>query len=401
VSNIEYAKQEKSKVELSSRERLLLKIIILFECVALCFIIAAIVCILLPKKELPVINQDFYAEKYGMERSEQLPESQEEQIKVQLNQEQAQTNNPAEQEKEEDIQSEIMQEQKSQQKLGNQQHQSQQQTVDKESHAPDANEPFLQKSEPNSATEGEKTQNNKVQETKVAGAVYPESSAGSGIDSKSDIDPNIDFKSDIDPDKPMIALTFDDGPYEAVTNRILDILELHNARATFFVLGLQVKTHAETLQRIYSLGCQIGNHSYNHKNLHSLSVDEIHKEIEDTNNLIREIIGIDVNIVRPPYGAPNDYLKEVIPYPLVLWCVDPKDWKSLDKEAIINEVVGKVKDGDIVILHDTYPTTADACEVIIPKLIEEGYQLVTVEEMMKYRNITMVPGKAYYNAHKK
>ncbi|NMB95995.1 MAG: polysaccharide deacetylase family protein [Clostridiaceae bacterium] len=387
MNHIEHVKQEKSNTELSKRQRILLTIVILFESVALCLIIAAIVYIFSPEKELPVSGQEYYTQRYHKEASEQQSINQEDQIKKYLHQEQVQTNDPAEQKTVENKQSKMVQEQ--------------QQSEDKEIQTLDTHDP----DSPDLSFETGLDD----QESRVAGAVYPKP----GIDPDKDIDPDkginpdkgIDADKDIalnksiDPDKPMLALTFDDGPYEAVTNRILDILEQYDARATFFVLGLQVETHAETLQRIHSLGCQIGNHSYNHKYLHSLPIEEIRKEIDDTNNLIREITGIEAKIVRPPYGAPNDYLKEAIPYPLVMWNVDPKDWKSLDKDAVISEVVGKVKDGDIVILHDNYPTTADACEIIIPRLIEDGFQFVTVDEMMRHRNISMTPGKAYYNAH--
>lgn len=360
MNDIEYVKQEETKTELSRTQRFFLTIIIVIECVALCFIVATIVYIFAPDEELPVSSQEAYLESHIGEESRLQTVGQKEQRQPGVVQEHAQSEHPEKSQVENHEQPE------------SEKHE-QQQEEDQEIEASETAEADLL--DLNLQVELDN------QESRVAGAIYP--------------------KPDIDPDKPMIALTFDDGPYDPVTNRILDILEKYDARATFFVLGLQLETYGETLKRIYSLGCQIGNHSYNHKYLHSLSVEEIHKEIDNTNNLIREILNIEVKIVRPPYGSPNDYLKEVIPYPLVLWSVDPKDWKSLNKDAIISEVVNKVEDGDIVILHDTYPTTADACEVIIPRLIEDGYQLVTVDELMEYRNISMISGKVYYNAHRK
>jgi len=397
VNNIEYAKHEESKVELHSIQQLILKIVIVFECLALCFIVAALIYILLPGKELPASSQEFSAEEYIYpEVIEQGPKFNEEQVENRLRKEETQASSTVKQEKENDKPFKETEEDKQgigEQKVAGAFYPGNDSGTDTDF---DSKSSITSKGNNKSSETGDEPGLDS-DEPGLDSDYEPKSNAGS----KSDI--NLESKSDIDLDldKPMIALTFDDGPHKAVTNRILDILEQHNAKATFFVLGLQVETHAETLQRIHSLGCQIGNHSYNHKYLHSLSSEEILKEIEDTNSLIREIIGIEASIVRPPYGAPNDYLKELIPHPLVLWSVDPKDWNNFDKEAIINEVLGKVKDGDIVILHDTYPTTADACEIIIPKLIEEGYQLVTVEELMRARNITMMPGNAYYNARRK
>ena len=205
----------------------------------------------------------------------------------------------------------------------------------------------------------------------------------------------------IDKNKPMIALTFDDGPNSATTNRILDILEENNSVATFFFFFRRIEKDAETLKRMDSLGCQIGNHTANHKDLTKISSKQIKTEVNIVNDKLKKAIGKEASIVRAPYGATNDNVKASVEYPLIMWNVDTKDWKSKNAKAIEKEVLGKVKDGDIVLMHDLYSSTADACEVIIPKLIEQGYQLVTVEELFYYKGIELKNGNKYFNANAK
>lgn len=201
----------------------------------------------------------------------------------------------------------------------------------------------------------------------------------------------------IDPSKPMIALTFDDGPWASSTNRILDVLEANNAHATFFVLGSRIGSEPETLLREYSLGCEIGSHSFSHRAFSTLKKSTIRKELSKTNKLLKKIIGVKASLVRPPYGEHTKSIIKSIKSPAVLWNVDTEDWKSKNKKKILKKVVGKVKDGDIIIMHDIYETTADAVEKLVPKLISEGYQLVTISELLAAKGIEEKPGKIYYN----
>ena len=198
----------------------------------------------------------------------------------------------------------------------------------------------------------------------------------------------------------MIALTFDDGPNFKNTNRILDILEKNNARATFFVVGRNLDKKAETLKRIHNLGNQIGNHTYNHKNLSKLSADQILYEVESVNQKLEKIIGEGAKIVRVPYGSANQTVLNTIKYPIIMWNVDTRDWETKNTNSTIREIRKNAKDGNIILMHDLYDTTAAACETIIPELINKGFQLVTIEEMMKYKNIELIPGNKYYNALK-
>ena len=208
-------------------------------------------------------------------------------------------------------------------------------------------------------------------------------------------------KRKIDKNKPMIALTFDDGPNNTTTNRILDILEQNNSVATFFVVSRRIEKDTETLKRMDSLGCQIGNHTANHKDLTKLSNEQIKSEIDIVNDKLEKEIEKKATMVRVPYGAINQTIKDTLSYPIIMWNVDTKDWQSKNAKSVEQQVLGKVKDGDIILMHDLYSTTADACEVIIPKLIEQGFQLVTVEELLEYKGVDIENGNTYFNVSTK
>lgn len=204
----------------------------------------------------------------------------------------------------------------------------------------------------------------------------------------------------IDPTKPMVALTFDDGPTTTVTNRILDVLEQYNAKATFFVVGNRLGSTGckSTVARAYTLGCEIGNHSYTHPKLNTLSAAEIQKEITKTNDAITKIIGAPVTLFRPPYGFINDTVRAYANAPLIFWSVDPEDWNSRNAAKVYKHVMSKVKDGDIILMHDLYNSTAEACEALVPALLAEGYQLVTVSELFACKGITLTTGDTFRKA---
>ncbi|ABX40499.1 polysaccharide deacetylase family protein [Lachnoclostridium phytofermentans] len=202
----------------------------------------------------------------------------------------------------------------------------------------------------------------------------------------------------IDPDKPMVALTFDDGPYPPVTKRILETLEKNDARATFFVMGNRVDTYGDTLKLVHDAGNQIGNHSYSHKDLTKLDQKGIEHEVDYSNELINEKANVGDAYLRPPYGAKSEKVSQYVKVPMIAWCVDTLDWQSRDKNKVFEEVKRSVSDGAIVLMHDLYPSTADAIELIVPWLVKQGYQVVTVEEMFKAKGIELEPGKIYYNA---
>lgn len=199
----------------------------------------------------------------------------------------------------------------------------------------------------------------------------------------------------IDPSKPMIALTFDDGP-GAEAGRILDVLEKYNARATFFMVGPRVNTYPETVKRIADLNCELGNHSTNHPQLTKLDVAGINKEIQTTSDAIKKATGgKGPTVMRPPFGAVNETVKQTVGLPIIMWSVDTLDWKTRNTQATIDSVLKNAKDGSIILMHDIHKPSVDAAVQLIPKLIEKGYQLVTVSELAEARGIHLENGVKY------
>ena len=209
---------------------------------------------------------------------------------------------------------------------------------------------------------------------------------------------NSNYQSDyIDINKKMIALTFDDGP-NYNTSKILEILNKYNVRATFFVLGSKINHNEKIIKTMDEYGMEIGNHTYSHKLMTSMSNLDIIKEVEDTSDLIYNIVGKYPNLVRPSYGSFNKKIKESINMPIIIWNIDTLDWKSHNSKKIVSRVMNKVSDGDIILMHDIYSATVRAVDILVPKLISEGYQLVSVSELFYYKNINLENGKVYGKA---
>ena len=187
------------------------------------------------------------------------------------------------------------------------------------------------------------------------------------------------------PEAKLVALSFDDGPHSIYTAELLAILKREEVKASFFVLGGRVTANAELLRDMAEAGHQIGNHSYSHRRLTSLSAEDRAFEIHGTAELLESITGAKPDALRPPYGEYNEMLKNEAGCPLILWSVDPRDWQSRNAEAVYQAVIRSVGDGDIVLMHDIYPTTVQAVERIIPELKAQGYRLVTVEELIQAR----------------
>ena len=171
---------------------------------------------------------------------------------------------------------------------------------------------------------------------------------------------------------PVIALTFDDGPYPKVTGHILDVLEKNGVCATFFVLGSRIEGHEDMLTRMDELGCEIGNHSFSHADLTRLSKADCQRELSDTDAEIRRVTGHEASVVRPPYGYYNKTVMSAAERPLILWTVDTNDWRGKAPGEIADYVIQQAKEGSVILMHDQQTQTADAMEMIIPTLIEEG-----------------------------
>ena len=198
----------------------------------------------------------------------------------------------------------------------------------------------------------------------------------------------------IDPSKPMVALTFDDGPGER-TAELLKVLDEYGARATFFMLGKKVPGNEDVIQMMVDQGCETGNHSYDHSDLATLDEAGVLQQINDTDTAIQSACGSKPNLMRPPYGSVNTMVKEVVQKPMIFWSIDTLDWKTKDTQATIDTVMSNVSDGDIILMHDIHSTSVDAAIALIPMLIDEGYQLVTVSEMAEAKGIVLENGSNY------
>jgi peptidoglycan hydrolase-like protein with peptidoglycan-binding domain len=201
----------------------------------------------------------------------------------------------------------------------------------------------------------------------------------------------------IPPRKRMIALTFDDGPRH-LTNRLLDILERYETRATFFFLGYIIEAGRDIVARAANLGNEIAVHAWEHHNLMLLSDEEIAESIKSTGAAIESIVGFSPPIFRPPFGAINDNVRNVagkLGYSMVLWTLDTMDWHHLDADIIYDIIMDNVSDGENILLHEIHRTTVDAMERVIPSLIAEGFELVTVSELLAHKHGILEPGRVY------
>ena len=196
--------------------------------------------------------------------------------------------------------------------------------------------------------------------------------------------------------KKLIAFTFDDGPNNKTTLKLLEGLEKYDARVTFFVLGSRVNNNKESLVKAYETCNQIGNHTYNHFNLLKQNTTTITNEINTTNLEVYNIVGEYPTIIRPPYGNTNSNIKNIGNMPTILWNIDTLDWKYRNKDRISNEIIEKAHDGAIVLLHDIYSTSIEGALIAMEELKDE-YVFVTIEEMMLLKNIEIDKNKTYYN----
>ncbi len=213
------------------------------------------------------------------------------------------------------------------------------------------------------------------------------------------IEVSIRGESTVDPNKSMVCLTFDDGPNPSSSNRILDVLEAHNVRATFFDLGNLMKAYPDTVKREEEIGCEVASHTYSHKNLNTLSYDAVQSEQDKTEEQMQDILGHTSKLIRPPYGNANTTVRNALEnYGLIGWDIDTLDWKSKNANSVLAEVRKfSDYDGRIILMHSIYDSTVQAVETLVPELLEKGYQLVTVSEMIKYKGVELEGGKLYYN----
>lgn len=202
------------------------------------------------------------------------------------------------------------------------------------------------------------------------------------------------IRTDLDSSKPMIALSFDDGPNKPTTSSILDTLESNNASATFFMVAkrLSYGGNGDCAKRMVELGCQLGNHTYDHKHY---GKDVTAQDITDGVSAIKEATGYDPTAFRPTGGYLSDTIKSNAGAPICLWSVDTNDWKYRDAQKLYDYVIYAAEDGDVILMHDIYETSAQAVEKFVPELVSRGFQIVNIAEMAYYKDVQMENGKIY------
>ena len=202
----------------------------------------------------------------------------------------------------------------------------------------------------------------------------------------------------------LIAITFDDGP-GAYTAQLLDELAARDVKATFFVSGYRAANYPETLKRMVSEGHQLASHTQNHENLNTLSAAKIADEISRTQDYITAAGGDNPAYIRPPYGNANKTVRAQAPSPLIAaqaplinWSVDPEDWKYHNADTVCSNILAGSYDGAIILVHDIYQTSVNGALAAIDKLLEQGYEFVTVRDLLLRRGITPEAGVMYYDA---
>ena len=196
-------------------------------------------------------------------------------------------------------------------------------------------------------------------------------------------------------DSPAVAITFDDGPGE-YTDELLSLLESYHVKATFFMIGTEVEKYPDAVKREFDIGMEQGNHTWDHTTLTKLTAPEIARQITSTNDAVKAITGKAPTLFRPPGGGTNATVEASSQgMPLITWNVDTRDWETRDTWNTVNVVMNEVSDGDIILMHEIYQASYEAAREIIPRLLERGYQLVTVSELAKLKNTELKGGQVY------
>jgi len=187
-------------------------------------------------------------------------------------------------------------------------------------------------------------------------------------------------------DGPYIAMTFDDGPSDKLTPKLLDLLAARHIKATFFVIGENVAEHPEIVARAAREGHEIGNHSWSHPNFSRMSDEGIRSQLRKTDDAIRSAIGTSPTLLRPPYGnlgaRQKKWINEEFGYKIILWDVDPNDWKRPGPMVVSNRILKETRAGSIVLSHDIHPGTIEAMPTTLDQLAEKGFKFVTVSELI-------------------
>ena len=199
-------------------------------------------------------------------------------------------------------------------------------------------------------------------------------------------DPSITFNS-VHVDGPYIAMTFDDGPSATLTPKLLDLLAAHHIKATFFVIGENVAEHSEIVARAAREGHEIANHSWSHPNLGKMSGDGVRSQLQRTDDAIQNATGKRPTLMRPPYGSitarEKRWIHDEFGYQIILWDVDPYDWKRPGPAVVRNRILKETQPGSIVLSHDIHPGTIEAMPSTFDALEAKGFKFVTVSELIR------------------
>ena len=193
-----------------------------------------------------------------------------------------------------------------------------------------------------------------------------------------------------------LAMTFDDGPHPSLTPKLLDLLKERNIKCTFFLVGNLVKVYPDIVRRIIAEGHEIGNHTWSHCSLTSRSDEQIRSELKKSEDAVYEVAGVRPNLVRPPYGAINTRIKDLMfsefGYSTIMWSVDPQDWRRPGVSVVTSRLVSGAHPGAIMLSHDIHPPTIQAMPGMFDQLLAKGYQFVTVSQLLNMEKASMPVG---------
>lgn len=205
----------------------------------------------------------------------------------------------------------------------------------------------------------------------------------------------VDAPARVEDTTPLIALTFDDGPRRDTTTKLLDGLAERGVPATFFLIGEQLIGNEDVVLRMDEEGHQIGVHTYDHVMLSGLNQTDFDAQVDKTRQLLKNILGHNDFLLRPPYGFYDEGVQAKAECPIILWSIDPEDWGDKNTDRIVRHIVDHAEDGAIILLHDIYPTSVEAALQAVDELHAQGYLFVTVEQLFAARGIELRDGEVY------
>lgn len=201
------------------------------------------------------------------------------------------------------------------------------------------------------------------------------------------------------PERKYIALTFDDGPRRSTTTRLLDGLAERGVKATFFLIGAQVEDNQDVVRRMDEQGHQIGLHTYDHVLLTGLNQADFDAQVKRSRTLLKQVLGHNDFLLRLPYGILDEAVKTRAECPIILWSIDPEDWKYRNARQVAAHITANAQDGSIILLHDIFPESVDAALQVVDELHRQGYLFCTVDELFSLRGIPLRAGETYCSAY--